>query len=97
MSWKYLDDFKNLKIGRRYKIRIMPDKREGMGILEEVRVDDGELNKGFIGLTTGGRFIIGEYQYVQYQEYDDNLATFTRVGNELIEELKKDFPNLFKE
>ncbi len=97
MAWKYLDDFKNLEIGRRYKIRVMPDMREGMGILEEVRIDEGELNKGYVGLKTGGRFIIGEYQYIQYEEYDDNIATFNRVGGELIEALKKDFPNLFGE
>jgi hypothetical protein len=94
MAWAYLHDFGVLKIGMRYKAKLMPDNRELMGTLEEVRLLDGELNKGFLGFDTG-RFTVNEYQYIQFQEYEDKWTTYKRALDEYAIKLREEFPKLW--
>ena len=95
MAWKYLDDFKNLELGRRYKMRLMPDNREAMGVLSEVRILEGELNKGYLELLDAARFTVNEYQYIQYEEYDDKWTTYKRIVDEFAVKLMEDFPKVW--
>ena len=94
MAWKYLHDFSVLNKGSRYKIKLMPDNKEIMGTLEEVKILDGELNKGFLGFDSG-RFTVNDYQYIQYEEYDDNWPTYKRLLDEYAIKLREDFPKLW--
>jgi hypothetical protein len=71
----------------------MPDNREAMGIVEEIRVLDGETNKGFIGLDNN-RFTVNEYQYIQYDQYNDNVDVYFAQLKEKISELNKDFDSV---
>lgn len=74
MEYTYLHDLSIIEIGKKYNFRLMPDNRSVTGTVILVEVDPDNVSKGKIHTENNSdRFYVGEYQYLQYSEYSDEI------------------------
>lgn len=88
--WKYITSPDLIEIGKRYKLKSMPNGSEVMGIVTKITKFNGFLSFH----SDSWRITIQEHEYFLYQEFTEDVTTFFNEVVRVTRNIKKVFPNV---
>lgn len=96
MAYKYLHDLSIIELGKRYRFRLMPEKKVVTGTVILVEPNPENKCRGKIHTENdNARLYAGEYQYFQYNEYPDEPDITDLFSN--LSEFKEFIEDIFYE